>query len=265
MREGGIGLNANYELGNNRIMLGATTPIQINNLKGKKVGSRKSLIASLESQSPLKTSLTLMTGITQEKDNLLGSIGNDAYSMSGSKSNTTFAAFKAQNKLGNDLTLTGIASAARTNMSKPKDSFINSAENVNSYSLSVIATQKNITGDDSLQFSVSQPNRVNNGEMSIRLSNLAESDGSITYRNTDINLKPTGRQMEYGLTYRKDLDKGISFSVKHLLTSNLNHNHNSDLTRSSYIGLRYKALKLGYNINSHDLSENTELSFNRLF
>ena len=265
MREGGIGLNANYELGNNRIMLGATTPIQINNLKGKKVGSRKSLIASLESQSPSKTSLTLMTGITQEKDNLLGSIGNDAYSMSGSKSNTTFAAFKAQNKLGNDLTLTGIASAARTNMSKPKDSFINSAENVNSYSLSVIATQKNITGDDSLQFSVSQPNRVNNGEMSIRLSNLAESDGSITYRNTDINLKPTGRQMEYGLTYRKDLDKGISFSVKHLLTSNLNHNHNSDLTRSSYIGLRFKDLKLGYNINSHDLSENTELSFNRLF
>ncbi|MDC0648377.1 S8 family serine peptidase [Candidatus Pseudothioglobus singularis] len=265
MREGGIGLNANYELGNNRIMLGATTPIQINNLKGKKVGSRKSLIASLESQSPSKTSLTLMTGITQDKDNLLGSIGNDAYSMSGSKSNTTFAAFKAQNKLGNDLTLTGIASAARTNMSKPKDSFINSAENVNSYSLSVIATQKNITGDDSLQFSVSQPNRVNNGKMSIRLSNLAESDGSITYRNTDINLKPTGRQMEYGLTYRKDLDKGISFSVKHLLTSNLNHNHNSDLTRSSYIGLRYKDLKLGYNINSHDLSENTELSFNHLF
>ena len=265
MGEGGIGLNANYELGDKRILLGATTPIQINNLKGKKVGSRKSLIASLESQSPSKTSLTLMTGITQEKDNLLGSIGNDAYSMSGSKSNTTFAAFKAQNKLGNDLTLTGIASAARTNMSKPKDSFINSAENVNSYSLSVIATQKNITGDDSLQFSVSQPNRVNNGEMSIRLSNLAESDGSITYRNTDINLKPTGRQMEYGLTYRKDLDKGISFSVKHLLTSNLNHNHNSDLTRSSYIGLRFKDLKLGYNINSHDLSENTELSFNRLF
>ena len=76
-----------------------------------------------------------MTGITQDKDNLLGSIGNDAYSMSGSKSNTTFAAFKAQNKLGNDLTLTGIASAAKTNMSKPTDSFINSAENVNSSSL----------------------------------------------------------------------------------------------------------------------------------
>ena len=33
--------------------------------------------------------------ITQDKENLLGLTGNDAYSMSGSKSNTTFAAFKA--------------------------------------------------------------------------------------------------------------------------------------------------------------------------
>jgi hypothetical protein len=265
MGEGGIGLNANYELGNKRLMLGATSPILIDNLKGERIGSRKSLVASLEFQSPSENSLTLMTGVTQDKDNLLGSTGNDAYSMSGSRSNTTFAAIKAQNTIGNDLTLTGIASAAKTNMSKPRDSFINSASNISSSSLSLIATQKNIMGDDSFSLSVSQPNRVNNGEMSIRLSNLAESDGSITHRDTNINLKPTGRQMVYGLTYRKDLDKGVGFSVKHLLTSNLNHNHNSDLARSSYIGLRYKDLKLGYNINSHDLSENTELSFNRLF
>ena len=263
--EGGIGLSANYQLGNSRLMIGATNPILVNNLTGDKVGSRKSLVASIEYQSPTETSLTLMTGITQDKDSLLGSTGNDAYSMLGSKSNTTFAAFKVQNTLGNDLTLTGIASAARTNMSKPRDSFINSANNINSSSLSLIATQKNITGDDSLSFSVSQPDRVNNGEMSIRLSNLAESDGSISYRNTNINLKPTGRQIEYGLTYRKDLDKGISFSTRHLLTSNLNHNHNSDLARSSYIGLKYKDLKLGYNINSHDSSKNTQLSFKHLF
>ena len=185
--------------------------------------------------------------------------------MSGSKSNTTFAAFKAQNKLKNNLTLTGIASLAKTDMTEPSDSLINSASNVKSSSISLIATQKNIMGDDSFSLSVSQPNRVNNGEMSIRLSNLAESDGSISYRNTNVNLKPTGRQMVYGLTYRKDLDEGIGFSVKHLLTSNLNHNQDSDLARSSYIGLRYKDLKLGYNINSQDLSKNTELSFNRLF
>ena len=263
--EGGLGINTNYQMGNKRLMLGATTPIMVDNLTGEIVGQRKSLIASLEYGDPSERAVTIMTGITQDKENLLGLTGNDAYSMSGSKSNTTFAAFKAQNKLKNNLTLTGIASLAKTDMTEPSDSFINSASNVKSSSVSLIATQKNIMGDDSFQFSVSQPNRVNNGEMSIRLSNLAESDGSISYRNTNVNLKPTGRQMVYGLTYRKDLDEGIGFSVKHLLTSNLNHNQDSDLARSSYIGLRYKDLKLGYNIDSQDLSKNTELSFNRLF
>ena len=263
--EGGIGLSANYQLGKSRLLLGATTPILISNLTGGVAGSRKSLIASLEYGDPSETAFTLMTGITQDEDSLLGSTGNDAYSMSGSKSNTTFAAVKAQNKFTNDFTLTGVATAAKTDMSRPAESFINSANNVKSSSVSLIATQKNLTGDDSFSFSISQPNRVNGGAMSIRLSNLAESNGSISYRDNDINLEPTGRQIIYGLSYRKDLDKTIGFSVKHLLTSNLNHNQSSKVARSSYIGLKYKDLKLGFNTNSQDSSRNAELSYKHIF
>ena len=263
--EGGIGLSANYQLGKSRLLLGATTPILISNLTGGVAGSRKSLIASLEYGDPSETAFTLMTGITQDEDSLLGSTGNDAFSMSGSKSNTTFAAVKAQNKFTNDFTLTGVATAAKTDMSRPAESFINSANNVKSSSVSLIATQKNITGDDSFSFSISQPNRVNGGAMSIRLSNLAESNGSISYRDNDINLEPTGRQIIYGLSYRKDLDKSIGFSVKHLLTSNLNHNQSSKVARSSYIGLKYKDLKLGFNTNSQDSSRNAELSYKHIF
>ena len=263
--EGGIGLSANYQLGKSRLLLGATTPILISNLTGGVAGSRKSLIASLEYGDPSETAFTLMTGITQDEDSLLGSTGNDAFSMSGSKSNTTFAAVKAQNKFTNDFTLTGVATAAKTDMSRPAESFINSANNVKSSSVSLIATQKNLTGDDSFSFSISQPNRVNGGAMSIRLSNLAESNGSISYRDNDINLEPTGRQIIYGLSYRKDLDKSIGFSVKHLLTSNLNHNQSSKVARSSYIGLKYKDLKLGFNTNSQDSSRNAELSYKHIF
>jgi len=263
--EGGIGLSANYQLGKSRLLLGATTPIQINTMTGAVAGSRKSLIASLEYGEPSETAFTLMTGITQDEDSLLGSTGNDAYSMSGSKSNTTFAAVKVQNKFTNDLTLTGVATAAKTDMSRPTESFINSANNVKSSSVSLIATQKNITGDDSFSFSISQPNRVNDGAMSIRLSNLAESNGSISYRDNDINLEPAGRQMVYGLSYRKELDKSFGFSLKHLLTSNLNHNQSSKVARSSYIGAKYKDFKLGYNINSQDSSRNAELYYQRVF
>ena len=202
-----------------------------------------------------------MTGITQDKDNLLGSTGSNAFSLSGSKSNTTFAALKAQNQVNKDLTLTGIATVAKSDMTRPDNSFINSASSVKSSSVSLIASQQNIMGDDSFSLSVSQPNRVYGGDMSIRLSNLAEADGSISYRNSNINLEPTGRQMVYGLSYRKDIDEELGFSIKHLLTSNLNHNQDSDMISSSYVGMRYKDLKLGFNLNSLDSSKNTELSY----
>ena len=257
--EGGIGLSVNYKLGNSRLLIGATSPIKQNT--DNIIGSRKTLAASLEYGDPSKAAFTLMTGITQDKDSLLGSTGSDAFSLSGSKSNTTFAAFKAQNQINKDLALTGIATVAKSDMTKPTESYINSANTVKSSSVSLIASQQNIMGDDSFSLSVSQPNRVSEGDMSIRLSNLAEADGSISYRNSNINLEPTGRQMVYGLSYRKDLDEELGFSIKHLLTSNLNHNQDSDLIKSSYIGMKYKDLKLGFNINSFDSSKNTELAY----
>ena len=118
-------------------------------------------------------------------------------------------------------------------------------------------------GDDSLQFSVSQPNRVNNGEMSIKLSNLAESDGSISYRNKNINLKPTGRQLVYGFSYRKDYSKDTAFSLKHILIGDVNHIKSSNFANSSSIGVKYKDLKLGLSRNylNSSIEANLEYEF----
>ena len=74
-----------------------------------------------------------------------------------------------------------------------------------------MASQKNILGDDQFSLSISQPNRINGGEMSIRMANLAESDGTISYRNKSIDLKAGGREMAYGLSYRKDFDDRLVF------------------------------------------------------
>ena len=101
--------------------------------------------------------------------------------------------------------------------------------------------------------------------MSIRLSNLSQSDGNLTYTNKDINLEPTGRQLVYGLSYRKDLDNDISFSIKHTITSNLNHNQDADVVSASFVGVRYKDLKVGLTKKSVDSSINSEFSYLMLF
>jgi len=261
--EGGIGLGATYELGNSRLLVGMTNPI--NQSSDNTIGLRKSLVASLEYGNADNAAITLMTGITQDKDSLLGSTGNDAYSLSGSKSDTVFTAFKAQTQLSNNLSLTGVATLANTNMTRPDDRFVNSASNVKSTSVSLIANKRDLFGDDSMSFFVSQPNRVSDGSMSIRLSNLADSDGSITYHNKDINLEPTARQLDYGMSYRKDFDKDISFSIKHMMTDNLNHKQDSKSVSSSFIGAKYKNLKVGFATGDDENSKSAEATYSLKF
>ncbi|HIC40047.1 MAG TPA: hypothetical protein EYO74_01395, partial [Piscirickettsiaceae bacterium] len=261
--EGGIGVGATYQLGSSRLLIGMTNPINQGN--DNTIGLRKSLVTSMEYGNPSETAVTVMVGVTQDEDSLLGSTGNDAYSLSGAKSNTTFAAFKAQTQLGRDLSLTGIATLANTNMTKPNDSFINSASSVKSTSISLIANKRGLFGDDNMSFFVSQPNRVSDGRLSIRLSNLADSDGSLTYRNKDINLEPTARQLDYGLSYRKDFDNDISFSVKHMMTNNLNHKQDSQTVSSSFIGAKYKDLKVGFAKNPGEESRSAGISYSMQF
>ena len=260
-KKGSLGVSASYELENSRFMIGTSNPIRHNYDADSLIESGQSIVASLEYDYSSDASITLMSGYTREKDNLLGLVGSDAFSTLGAKSSTVFSALKAQGHINDNLTLTGLATIARTNMSKPESSFIESASDVKSTSMALIATQKNILGDDQFSLSISQPNRIEDGEMSIRISNLAESDGTISYRTKGIKLQPFGREVSYGLNYRKDFDQNFGVSLKHILTSNLNHMQDSAIAKSSYIGLRFKDLKLGYNIDSASSSENAELSY----
>ena len=245
--EGGVGLSATYQLDNSRLLVGITNPINQGN--DNVIGLRKSLVASLEYGNPSDTAMTFMAGVTRDDDSLLGSTGNNAYSLSGASSNTTFTAFKAQTKFDEGLSLTAIATLANTNMTRPNNSFINSASNVKSNSATLIANKSNLFGDDNVSFFVGQPNRVSDGSMSMKLSNLAASDGSLTYTNKSINLEPTARQLDYGFLYRKNLDEDISFSIKHIITDNLNHKQDSTTVSSSFIGLKHQDLEVGLAIN----------------
>ena len=59
------------------MLIGATVPIEQSN--GQTLGSRKSLISSLELGNPSKQSITLMAGVTQEKDSLLKKMHNEEW------------------------------------------------------------------------------------------------------------------------------------------------------------------------------------------
>ena len=257
--EGGIGVNAAYQLSNSRLLLGATIPLEQSN--GQTIGSRKSLVSSLELGDSLAQSVTLMAGITKDKDSLLGSQGTNAFSLEGSSSITTFTALKAQKEFYDNFSLTGIATFGNTNMSRPSNSFVDSASDVMSSSMALIANMKNLSKDDNLSFYINQPNRVENGSVAIKTSSLADSNKNISQTIKNIDLNSSARQINMGFSYRKDLSKDLAFSLKHLITNNLNHSNISNKLHSSYFGMDYKDLKLGISSNPNDSSVEKQISY----
>ena len=257
--EGGIGVGATYQLNNSRILLGATVPVKVDN--GQTIGSRKTIVSSLEYGDPSVQSVTLMAGLSEDKDNLLGSTGANAFSLSGAKATTAFTALKGQKQLLDNFSLTGMATLANTNMTSPSNSFVDSASDVKSSSVALFANMKNLTDDDQLSLFVNQPNRVNDGSMAIKIASLADSNRNISQTIKHIDLESSSRQLNYGLSYRKDFNENLAFSVKHMITNNLNHRQDSNTLHSSYIGMNYKDIKFGFMTNSADSSLETELSY----
>ena len=187
--------------------------------------------------------------------------GTNAFSLDGAASTTTFAAIKTHKNLLDNLFLTGIATFGNTNMTSPSNSFIDSASDVKSSSLALIANMRNLTDNDSFSLFVNQPNRVDDGSMAIKIASLADSNRNISQTIKGIDLESSSRQLNYGLSYRKDLTEDFAFSLKHMITNNLNHSQSSNRLHSSYIGANYNNVKLGFATNPNDSSIETELSY----
>jgi hypothetical protein len=203
----------------------------------------------------------MMAGISADKDSLLGSQGTSAFSLDGSRSITTFAALKAQKRLNDNFSITGIASLGNTDMSSPTNSFVDSASDVRSSSVALIADMKNITNDDSFSFSIYQPNRVEKGSIAIKTASLADTNRNISQAIKSINLDSSSRQVNLGMSYRKNLSENLNFSLKHLITNNLNHINTSSKLHSTYLGMDFKDLKLGFATNPNDSSLETQISY----
>ena len=258
-REGGIGVGATYQLYNSRLLLGATIPVRVDT--GQTIGSKKTIVSSLEYGDPLVQSVTLMAGLSEDKDNLLGSIGVNAFSLSGAKTTTAFTALKAQKQFHDNFSLTGMVTLANTNMTSPSNSFLGSASDIKSSSIALIANMRNLTDNDQLSLFFNQPNRVDDGSIAIKMASLADSNRNIFQNIKNIDLESSSTQLNYGFSYRKDLSEDLAFSGKHMITNNLNHMQDSNTLHSSYIGLDYKDIKFGFVTNSADSSLETELSY----
>jgi subtilisin family serine protease len=259
----GIGVGASYRLSDALLSFGAAMPIE--NHSGQVLGSNKTLVSSIAYGDPQKGSISLMAGLTREEGTLLGSKGFNAFSLSGAETTTKFSTLKVQKQLLDKLSLVGLVSVARSDMTSPNNSFVGPATDVKSSSLALLASVKDFTDSDEFTLFVSQPNRVSDGSLAIKLPSLADHSRNISYSTKNVDLEPNGRQLNYGFSYKKDLKDDLTLALKHTIASNKNHSIDSKIVHSSYLGMAYKDIKLGFVTSPDNPKLDAELTYSYSF
>ena len=186
-----------------------------------------------------------IAGIADEENGFLGLRGTGAFTLKGAKTETIFSGVNYSSKVSETFSVRASALFASSQMDNQSNTMFYGSEDVLSDSYSLIGEKTNVFGNDKLEFAISQPNRVSSGSMNIRLSNLADMDGNITYTNKRISLDPSGRQIDVAFAYAKKFSKDFVMSTKFTQTSNLNHIKSSEKEYSSFVGAKYKKFLFG--------------------
>ena len=242
----GLSLNTLIEGERFKFSLSSTTPVKQQTEDGDVyMGNTNSLMSTFEYDFNEDLTVGLLSGLANEREGFLGLEGNEAFTLDNSTNLTTFNSLKIQKNIRDDLALTMTGTMAYSDFEGDSTSLLKSADSILSDSYSITLNKANLFSNDNLAISVSQPNRVKDGSLILRLSDLADKDGNINIRETEVDLQPSGRQIDTSFSYTKDISEDFTLSLKGTVTDELNHIKNNGKDYSGYLGLDFENVKIG--------------------
>ena len=220
----GLGINQKmYLMGNDLFVSYNNSKINpLTNINNDIILPLETLALSLDLNNKLFEKLSLTTGLMKESKSFLLSESNGAFEFE----NDNITNFYAVN-LRKNFSKNGILSFNNTfgfsNLKNNYNNFIIGSSKVLSASFEIDYELNNVFGNDKLNFTLSQPNRVEKGDMRFRLIGLSNKNGIIPYQDHTISLSPNGRQKDLILSYYKNFTDDFKFGLKSIVTDDLGH------------------------------------------
>jgi hypothetical protein len=230
---GGIGISSEFNYGDKKIMLGFHDSSLRSGLFGESEQEVKTLAVAMSSSSDNFANFTLLAGLMIEEDTLLDSKGSGALGFHGTNPHSLFAGVNFEKIISNDLSVKFVSTVGYSTLDTPVHSLIGEVSPITSSSFNLILNKYHVMHDrDRLSVSIGQPNRVETGTMTFRIPELADSEGNLTYANREIDLNPSGRQIDFGIDYVTKLDNDLILGFKHTLSKDFNHIDSSVLNNT---------------------------------
>ena len=227
----GLGLNNKFGLFGNNIYLGYHNTIldPLKDSEKDKIIPAENLAFSINFENDKFELLSFTSGLLREENTFLLSEGFGALKMHDSNAISNYYGLnisKNLNKYGN-VYFSGLIGFSELN--NPKYSFITNTSEVLTSSFEINYEHKNIIKNDILNISISQPNRIEKGDMTFRLTGLADKNGNLPYEDHIISLSPSGRQIDLSIGYYRKISENFKTGIKAIVTDDLGHIRNDDL------------------------------------
>jgi subtilase-type serine protease len=237
----GVGFNNKFYFFGNSVLLGYNNSKfnPLTSVNENLVVPMETLALSVNLDSDNFDLLSFTTGLIKEENTFLLSEGSGAFNLNDKDNLSNFYGFnfsKSLNSLGNIYLSTMFGNSKLDNA---KNSLIVDTSNVLSSSFEVNYELKNLLSNDQLNISLSQPNRVEQGDMTFRFMGLADKNGVLPYQDHKVSLSPSGRQKDLTVSYYKNHSRNLKTGIKAVLTDDLGHVKNNSLNTNLLLSASY--------------------------
>ena len=237
----GVGFNNKFYFFGNNVLLGYNNSKfnPVTNINKNSVVPMETLALSMNIDSDKFDLLSFTTGLLKEENTFLLSEGSGAFNLTNKNNLSNFYGFNFSKNLNSFGNIYFSSMFGNSKLDNARNSLIVDTSNVLSSSFEVNYELKNLFDNDQLNISFSQPNRVENGEMTFRFMGLADKNGILPYQDHKISLTPSGRQKDLTVSYYKNHLKNLKTGIKAVLTDDLGHIKDNNLNKNLFLSATY--------------------------
>ena len=182
---------------------------------------------------------SLFIGLTNENDGFLETSVEGAFAEDSSAS-TTFSGISGYGWLNDVWSYNALGSVGSTQMSVDGVGLLSDIENITSSSFAFEAARPlGLNDKDSFHIGLSQPLRVENGNATISIPQLYETNGNLSFDNVEADLSPSGRQLDLNLGYQASLNNLFNVGIQMAFSQDYGHIKSDEIIHSAAAFMKF--------------------------
>ncbi len=185
----------------------------------------------------LTSNLEFSFGVAAENKKFLNSSTSGAFATE-DFSNTNFLGLK-YNKTIKDLNFVSSMYLGQTFINEKENSYLSSPKPIYTSSLTAGVIKDNFYDpSQKIGFVMSQPQKVEKGQLNLKVPTSSNRDRDVTFANHNVDLKPDARQINLDLIFEKNITEmeNLKLGVTHVQ----NADHSSDSKNQNFISVYWK-------------------------